>query len=180
MLRVFIDTSVWVSYFGDRDNKINLVRIKLAQEIIKHCVDNSYDLLYDPYVLSELRNYSCANRVYNIEKMKEIAKPLPYYIGNDTWGKSDAIWGNTGSRCGDTDELKKANKLDLELPDRKHKLNRNDRKIMLTCLMENADILLHENPHDFNKISQNAILKIDLLNIKTLNEFIRIVDSLKK
>jgi len=168
--KVLIDTSVWISYFGRKpDNEKNNKRSKLASEVIKYCQKNKIDLFFCAYIESELKNEK------NIESMKKISKKVSTHFGNDFWDENDVNWEECGSKWGDKEEGVWADELKSQLPDKKKKSNRVDRNIVLTAIQQNINIILHENPKDFNRLSDDRIQIIDLCKLNSLEDFKRIL-----
>jgi hypothetical protein len=138
-------------------------------------VKEKIKLFYCPYVENELNKGNNKNKEANIEKMKSIANRLPAHIGNDTWDQIDCNWEDLGSLWNNDEEVKLGNQLQQQLPDKKNKSNRIDRNIVITALNQNINYILHENPHDYKKIHLDGIVFIDLLKIKSLDEFTKII-----
>jgi len=168
--KILIETSVWVSYFGDR-NIENNCRIKTAREVISFCLKEEHELLYCHYVLRELQNYEGSKRKKDIEELKNIAKELPSNIGAEPCNKIEVPWDKIGSVWNNNEENKQEKRIEASLPDKNNKSNKNDRKILLTAHQQGVNILLHENPKDFKKIKLDNIQIINLLEVKTVDEF---------
>jgi hypothetical protein len=173
-IKILIDSTVWVSYFGDRRSELQ-PRIKLAREVIKYCRNEKIGIYYCDYIENELNEDPRSNRQNNIIQMKEIANRIPSNIGNDTWDQIDVNWENIGSLWNNDKEVELANNLEQKLPDRKSKSNRVDRNIIVTAIQQGINVILHENPNDFNRFQDDfdQVIFIDLLNIGSLEKFIQ-------
>ncbi len=175
--RLLLDTGVWISYFGTRQRS-EQERIDTARKIIDYCLKENFKLFYSPYVENELNLGNSLNRSKNIEVMRKIADKLPAHTGNDTWDQIDVTYEDWGSKWNNVEEVKLGNKLQEQLPDKKNKSNRIDRNTVVTAINQKIDIILHENPRDFDKIDVKGIFIVDLLSIESLDNFIEIVSNI--
>lgn len=177
--RILLDTSVWISYFGDRPENCK-ARIELSRNIITYCLAQKMQLFYCSYVEFELNQANQKNRPENIEKMKLIAENIPAHTGNDTLDQIvDVTWENWGSLWNIEEEETFGDELQKQLPDKKNKSNRRDRNIIVTAKYENIDAILHENPKDFKKIKTDSMTIIDLTKLDSLNDFIEEIEKHK-
>ncbi len=173
--RILLDTSVWISYFGERKQE-HINRMELARIIINYCLEKKMTLFYCPQIEAELRKGSHATRNENIEQMKKIAEEILGHTGNEKWGQmSPVTWDKWGTKFGDKSESELGDKLESQLPDKNNKSNRTDRSILVSAIKENIHIFLHENPQDFNKIKSDEILLINLLEITSISEFVDLI-----
>jgi hypothetical protein len=175
--RLLLDTGVWISYFGNRKQS-EQKRIDTARNIINYCLREKIKLFYCPYVENELNLGHNLNKAKNIEEMKKIADKLPAHIGNDTWDQIDVKFEDWGSKWNNDEEVKLGNELQKQLPNKKNKSNRVDRNMVVTAVNQKINIILHENPKDYNKIDVKGIFFVDLLNIQSLNNFIEIISNI--
>jgi len=47
--------------------------------------------------------------------------------------------------------------------------------MVLTAIKENIDIILHENPKDYNKLSNDKILFVNMLSLTCLDDFKKMI-----
>jgi len=179
-MKLLVDTSVWVSYFGDRSSDPEgMNRIEFARQVIDYCLDQKYTLCFCTYIVNELNKGSNKNRQKNIEKLKTIAEHIPGSVGNETWDNIEETWDKINDRWGDQKVIEKDKKFEKILPDKKNKPNRIDRKIVLTASEQGVNILLHENPKDFNRFCDiEETTFIDLLTVKNIEDFKKALEAL--
>jgi len=161
MIKIVIDTSVWMSYCGKfRESDSN--RIVKAKELINFLDRNTDKIVtcYSERTKRELLKYSS-------ESVLGKYYLLPSHILNQNWEETEENWNNIETKWGDEKEVELGNNISKKLPDKKNKLNRNDRGIIGDAIQEGCQILIHENPKDFNRFldfSENLII-FDLLSI---------------
>lgn len=160
MINVLLDSSVFVSSFGNR-SKDEAWRIERAICVIKFLKENSesYQICYSERTKNELvndPNFSCLSQF----------KLLPSHWLNATWEKIDLTWKNIGSKWDDSSEIELGKQLEEKLPDKAKKDNLNDRGIYGDAVFNSCDVVIHENPRDFNKLRYDSDERhIHLINL---------------
>jgi hypothetical protein len=175
LIRILIDTGVWISYLGQRKIDTNN-RVKKARKVINYLKNNSekYSICYSERTINELYNNSGQNVLDNYTLVNS-------HIFNENWEECHLIWNNINSIWGDKTESNIGNTLKSILPDKTKKNNRNDRGIYGDAIIENCKIIIHENPKDFTKFTSDAekrkIILIDLFSY-SVKHAIKIIESL--
>ena len=162
MLRVLIDTGVWMSYSGKfRDAEQH--RIERAKSVIDYLHEHKdlFEICYSERTERELKKYEIYDMPLN-------ASLLPSHIADQTWGETEEIWNNIGTTWGDEEEIKLGKEIQSKLPNKTKKINRNDRGIFADAIQEGCRVLIHENPRDYNELTEEAekygVVLIDLIN----------------
>jgi len=160
MIKILLDTSVWMSYLG-RCREKSSHRIEKAKNILDLLNANTDKIMicYSERTKRELSNYSS-------ESVLETYYLLPSHILNQNWEETEENYDNIGTKHGDEEEYELGKRIEDILPDKKKKLNRNDRGIVGDAIHEGCQIIIHENPKDFDRFanfSDNLII-IDLIS----------------
>ncbi len=174
MIKVLLDTSVWISSFRPRpvSSDPNNIRHPRAKNIIQYLVDNNYEICYSERSRIELAK-DTKRDVLNDFTM------LGSHDLNFTWEEQDTLWENSKSIWGDESEVVFGDKLERLLPNKK---NLYDRGIFGDAVKEKCQIIIHEDGN-FDRLEvesiTNDILQINLLNID-LSEAIYSLKERKK
>lgn len=165
MIKVVIDTGVLMSNIGGY-RATDIEREYVAKGVLNFLTSNSskFALYYSERTQEELiRNTSREIALIELNKYEM----LPSHILDQTWGETGQMWQNIATIYGDERESDLAGLLRDKLPDKRTKSNRNDRGITGDAIMNYCDVILTENPKDFNKLQEeceeNGILLINLI-----------------
>ena len=162
MINVILDTSVWISFFGNRPKEQSL-RIQRAQCLLNYLKKNQslFKICYSERTEHELSKDQNRAILQQYEK-------LPSHILNESWEQIELKWNNIGTKWGNEKEFILGKKIEDLLPDKKTKCNRNDRGLYGDSIQNECRVIIHENPKDFKKFdpdaSNRSILLIDLYN----------------
>lgn len=170
MVKVLLDTSVLLSNalgFRVTDPEREKKAMCLLNYLSTHV--NNFELVYSERTKRELIKYLNENRAE--DELKKY-KMLPSYTLSQNYEETEEIWNNIDSKWGDEKELDLGVSLENTLPD-KNKLNRNDRGIFGDAILNSCEVVIHENPKDFNKLRTLA----DEYGITLINLLIETYDS---
>ncbi len=161
MIKTLLDTSVWISVFGTREDSI---RKKIARTIFDFLVSNpeKFFICY-----SERTTIELTTPIMELSKYKMI----PYHSINEAWQEIEGTWDNWETKFGDEKEVLNGKIFSEILPDLKTKSNKRDRGIYADAVYAGCKLLLHENPKDFNKLAKGAQQRdLQIVNLLEIRE----------
>ena len=162
-MKILLDTSVWISYFGQRKEKS---RISVAESLFRYFDENEkiVEICYSERTLNELES----NDYRDVLKRYSL---VVSHILDLNWEEIDLKWENIHTKWGDSSEVELGDDLKKELPDNKHKSQKADRGIYGDAILEECNMIIHENPKDFNKLQEDASKRgIEIINLLDQNE----------
>ena len=185
MIKIVLDTGVLISNIGGF-RSTDISRDKIAKVAIDFLMNNptKYGLYYSERTKGELINFFERNGGSDLSANNELKKytMLHSHIFNESLDQISIVWENIASKWGDNSEYELGESLEMKLPDKVNKLNRNDRGIIGDAIMNSCNAILHENPKDFRKLEEiskeNGILMLNLLELSS-ESVISILEKLK-
>lgn len=147
MKKILIDTGVWMSYFGQR-RADEYKKVEKAKELFNHldASKSNYNVWYSERNWQELE---CADSRRALAKYSM----LPSHILSQKFEKTPEIIDNIGTKMGNHKELDLEMEILEILPGEKQY---RDRLIYADAILENCDFLIHEDPKDFNLLTEHA------------------------
>lgn len=162
MIKFFLDTGVFISYFGRKSDSTRTINAKL---LIDHIDDISGEILYSQRTYHELKKHEWKKRKTFLKQCTLSS----YHYGNESFNEIDGTFDNIGSIWNNDkgDEYKLSNEL-FKYMSKYRELH--DRGILLDAIMNNCNYFIHENPNDFNLIpkeitNQFNLIVIDLIKV---------------
>jgi predicted nucleic acid-binding protein len=147
MIRVLLDTSVWISLFGSRRSTERGERARTVLAFLEDRADR-FTVCYSERTVSEL-----SKPIPELERFERV----PYHTLDENWNQIDGSWGNIGSDWDNSDESPFAESAKAALPDKSTRPNpRRDRGICADAAFSNCRYLLTEDRSDFSKLKRIA------------------------
>lgn len=160
MIRVLLDTSVWISYLRIRENDTDGKRHKKANELFNYLQFHKklFEICYSEWTRNELNN----------DEVLVGFTMLGSHCFNLPINEIDLVWNNINTKWGDESEVEYGGKLEELLPNTKKKNNKKDRGIFGDSVYEDCNVIIHEDK-DFDRFKNeallNGILSINLLDV---------------
>ena len=154
MIKVLLDTSVWIRYLRIRSTDEDGTRHKKANELFNYLLTNhdKYIICYSERSRNELNN----------DKILAGFSMIGSHCFNLPIEEIDLVWDNIQTKWGDESEVEYGDKLEELLP---YKKNNNDRGIFGDAVYENCQIIIHEDKDFLQFIDESKYQNIVLINL---------------
>lgn len=166
MIRLLLDTGVFISYFGRSESKL---RTEKARALIRHIDNTKGEILYSQRTFYELKERDWEKR----KKFISQCKLASYHFGNETISQIEGTIENIGSICNNyaDGEFQLSEKLNQYLL---RERDIRDRGILLDAVKNECNFFIHEKPNDFDRVPVKTLKKfgvkiINLLELELQN-----------